>query len=270
MKYRRKLIRYGRQAEVYIYPVHEGRKGGRAKKRKPSRECQRALNNKMRERRLAREIGFNFGKGDIFLTLSYDDKHNPADYGRAERDIKNYLAKIKRLADKAGEVLKYIYVTEQGSISGRWHHHLIISGCVNRQIFDEKWGMGYTDISGLRPGPDAYKHLAKYCCKGYYQKPDSEDDEDDEEGQAAASRLTAGRLHRSRNIEQPAEQENDYEISRRKAARIAEEALEINDAGEIIPLLKGYTITGCESFYNEVNGGYYLALTLYNFFDSGG
>ena len=53
--------------------------------------------------------------------------------------------------------------------------------------------------------------------------------------------------------------------------KIAEEALEINDAGEVIPLLKGYTITGCERFFNDRNGGYYIAMTLYNFFgDSGG
>ena len=269
MKYRRKLIRYGDQAEVYIYPVFEKGRGRRSKKRKPSSECRRALNNKKRANRLAREIGFNFGKGDVFLTLTYDDRHNPDSYERAEKDMRNYLLKIKREASKAGKVLKYIYVTEQGSISGRWHHHLIISGCVSRQIFDEKWGKGYTNISGLRPGPDAYKHLAKYCCKGYYDKED-EPEEEDEQGRAASC-FKAGRLHRSKNIAQPAEQENDYEISRRKAARIAEEALEINDAGEVIPLLKGYSITGCESFYNDRNGGYYIALTLYNFFgDSGG
>lgn len=268
MKYRRKLIRYGAQAEVYIYPVFEKGRGRRSKKRKPSRECQQALNNKRRERRLAREIGFNFGKGDIFLTLTYDDLHNPGSYERAEKDIKNYLAKIKRLAGKAGKVLKYIYVTEKGSISGRWHHHLIITGCVSYQTFNEKWGMGYISSSWLRPSPDAYKHLAKYCCKGYYEQDDEPEDEDEQN--KALSRMKAGRLHRSRNIAQPVEVENDFEISRRKAERIAGEALEINDAGEIIPLLKGYTVTGCESFYNEVNGGYYLALTFYNFFDSGG
>lgn len=268
MKYRRKLIRYGAQAEVYIYPVFEKARGRRSKKRKPSRECQQALNNKRRERRLAREIGFNFGKGDIFLTLTYDDQHNPGSYERAEKDIKNYLAKIKREAARSGAVLKYIYVTEKGSISGRWHHHLIITGCVSYQTFNDKWGMGYISSSWLRPSPDAYKHLAKYCCKGYYEQDDEPEDEDEQS--RAVSCMKAGRLHRSRNIAQPTEVENDFEISRRKAARIAGEALEINDAGEVIPMLKGYTITGCESFYNDANGGYYLALTLYNFFDSGG
>lgn len=70
IRYRRQLFRYGEAAEIYIYPVKEtGRKGPRGKRRKPSKACQSRLNNLHRAARLTREIGANFGEGDIFITL---------------------------------------------------------------------------------------------------------------------------------------------------------------------------------------------------------
>jgi hypothetical protein len=266
MRYRRDIIRYGTGAEVYIYPVKEGGRkgpGSRSGRRKASRECQKRLNNIHRAARLAREIPFNFGRGDLFLSLTYDDEHNPGSYERAAKDFQNFLQKINRARARAElAAAKCIWVTEQGSKSGRWHHHCIISGGIDWAIFSEKWGGGYVKMDPLRPSLSSYKHLAKYVCKAYYEVDSEQEQDEDEESGKAADKLRGGRLHRTRNIETPPTLSNDFEISRRKAARIAGELMQGDDAGEVLPLLKGYRIEQKGAFFNEIDGHFYIRIFL--------
>lgn len=255
--YRRQAYRFGDLVQVYIYPVKESGKigkGSRGKRRKPSRECQRALNASRRAERLKMEIPYNFGAGDLFITLTYDDEHNPESYERAAKDFKNYLAKLQRVRAREGlPPLRCIWVTEQGSRSGRWHHHAIISGGLPWEIYDNKWGGGYVKIDPLRETPTSYKHLAKYIAKPF----------DDE--QPGGDHLTGGRVHRTRNIQTPPALENDFEVSRRKAAKIAGEVVQGVELGDLLPMLAGYIVQDAGAFYNELDGDYYIKIYAKNY-----
>lgn len=258
MKYRRRLYRYGDAAEVYIFPVSDnGRKGkgSRGKRRKPSRNCQRALNNRHRAGRLGREIAFNFGAGDCFLTLTY--KNAVQSYERAHKDIVNFISRYKRALKRAGFTgeVKYIYVSERGRNSGRWHHHIILSGELKTSEIQKLWGLGYVDIRSLEADDrGSFSGLANYMCK--YGS-----DEDNKQ-RGAADIMTGGRIHRSRNIRPVEPAENDFEISRRKAGRIANEIEAGDQVCEYIPSLKGYNVYEKGSFFNEIDGCYYLRLIL--------
>lgn len=257
VKYRRELIKYGDAAEVYIYPVTEsGRagKGSRGKRRKPSRACQERLNAVHRVQRVARELGYNFGVGDPVITLTYKGTP-PQSYEEAQKFARGYLAKIQRAA---GEPIKYIYITEQGSRARRWHHHIVLHAPgVSWETINNKWGRGRVDISGLYLDDEGTAQgLARYLCKN-----SGEGDEDGETQSGTAGKLKAGRVHRSRNIKQPPALVNDFEITRRKAGRLAKELVQGDELGEVHGL-EGYTVTKAGTFYNDINGGYYIRIFL--------
>ena len=263
MRYRRRLYRYGDVAEVYIYPVKESGKkgkGSRGKKRKPSRACQKELNNKHRAGRLNREISANFNEGDSFFTLTY--KTVAQDYDRAHKDIVNFIKRYKRAARKAGFTgeIKYIYVTEQGRKSQRWHHHIILSGELKASEVQKIWGLGLVDIRPLLPDEGGqYKGLAWYMCK----LGNETDEAEKADSKSAADIMTGGRIHRSRNIKPVEPTDNDYEISRKKAEKISKEYEKGDDIDEFIPLLQGYEIKSIESFFNEIDGCYYPRIILH-------
>ena len=260
IKYRRQLIKYGEAAEVYIFPVTEsgragkGSRGGRGKRRKPSRACQERLNNEHRAARVARELGYNFAVGDPVITLTYAGRP-PESYEEAQKAIRGYLAKIKRAAD---DDIRYLYITEQGSRAKRWHHHLVLHAPgVAWETLCKKWGRGRVDISGLYFDDEgSARGLARYLCKN-----SGEGDEDGEIQSGTADKLKAGRVHRSRNIKQPPIFENDFEISRRAAGRIAGEIMHGDELGEVRGL-EGYTVTSSGTFFNDINGGYYIRIYL--------
>lgn len=262
MRYRRRLYRYGDKAEVYIYPVKESGKkgkGSRGKKRKPSRACQKMLNNKHRAGRLNREITANFDEGDSFLTLTY--KTTAQSYERAHKDIVNFIKRYKRAARKAGLTgeIKYIYVTEQGRKSMRWHHHIVLSGELKASEIQKLWGLGYVDIRPLSADEGGeFKGLAGYLCK--YGEID---DVPVRPEKGAADIMTGGRIHRSRNIMTVEPTDNDFEISRRKAKRISEEYEAGDELCEYIPLLQGYEIESISNFFNEIDGCYYPRIILH-------
>ena len=262
IRYRRQLYRYGEAAEVYIYPVKEtGRKGPRGKRRKPSKTCQARLNNLHRTARLTREIGANFGEGDIFITLTY--KQQPGDYQRATKDIKNYFDRIKRAMKRAGLAgeFKAVWVSEQGSRSGRWHHHAIITGGLPWEELSRLWALGRVEISGLyETDTGRFDGLAGYMCKSSGAAAPADEDEDEQDG--AAGKMQGGRIHRTKNIITPEPLENDFEISRRKAGRIAKELMQGDDAGEVLPKLAGYRVTETGTFYNDIDGHYYIKILL--------
>lgn len=186
IRYRRQLFRYGEAAEIYIYPVKEaGRRGPRGKRRKPSKACQSRLNNLHRAQRLTRELGANFGGGDIFITLTY--KQQPGDYQRAAKDIKNYFDRIKRAMKRAGLAgeFKAVWVTEQGSRSGRWHHHAIITGGLPWEELSRLWSLGRVEISGLyETDTGRFDGLAGYMCKSSGAAAPADEDEDEQDGAA--------------------------------------------------------------------------------------
>jgi hypothetical protein len=136
--YREKTYKCGDYKEVYVYPVYAETKasGVRRKKAKPTSEAQARLNKRISENNLIRLLNANFTKYDLAFDLTYRTGEEPKDKEQAERDVANFLRRVKRYRKKQGlPPLKYIGVIERGSKSGRYHHHLVIYKFLNNILY---------------------------------------------------------------------------------------------------------------------------------------
>lgn len=132
--------------EIYLYPVTEQsqvRTKSRGKKYRESSETQKLLNAKYAERKLVRLLHANFTDKDLAIGLDYADDTRPKTPEEAQRNFQNFLRRVKRLYKKAGAgEVKYISVIEFGEKSGNVHHHIVMSGGVDRDEIEKAWGLG--------------------------------------------------------------------------------------------------------------------------------
>lgn len=148
--YREKFHYCGDYLEVDIFPVFEYQRG-RSKKRKPTTEVQKKLNQRNAERKLIRLLNTNFTKKDIRFDLTYDDRYYPESPEAAQRQMQNFLRRVKYYRNKNGlPELKYVAVTEIGKQTARLHHHIVMSGGVDINTLAEIWGRGYTTAKPLQ------------------------------------------------------------------------------------------------------------------------
>ena len=128
-------------------------------------------NERERIRNLARLINCNFGVGDGFLTLKYDDAHYPADlaYETADAILVKFIRKLRREYRKeSGSALPAVSITANWSphrqAPARLHEHLIIpSDAVElaRKIWPEFGGPGTVIVEDLNDEGD-YTKIAAY------------------------------------------------------------------------------------------------------------
>lgn len=99
----------------------------RAQKQKASTAAREKLNARTSFQKLERTLAANFDDGDLYVTLTYDDKHLPDSRDKAVRKIRAFLSKLRKARAERGEELHYIYVTEGACPGGRLHHHLVLN-----------------------------------------------------------------------------------------------------------------------------------------------
>lgn len=244
----------GDYLDVDVFPVFaHAAKGKRKKKAKPSSITQERYNHQCRVKKLERTILSNFRPGEaIFYNPSYSNEYLPADYDAAIRSRQNFLKRLKRYRKKKGlPDLKYIVVTERGKRSGRIHHHMILN-CADMTTaeLENIWGMGFAYTSLVVFDNDGIVGLADYFCKK--KKPTEDNNEEDSESGKAWSG--------SRNLVQPKETKRDGRISARAARELCSLG---NDAkNEWEKLYADYSFSSARVLYNEVNGGYYIAVRM--------
>ena len=114
-----KQVRAGRlvYAVVYTTPSALDPPKARAQKQRASTAAREKLNARTSFQKLERTLAANFDNGDLYLTLTYDDKHLPEDREAAIRRIRSFLSKLRKARKARGQLLHYIYVTE-GSSTG--------------------------------------------------------------------------------------------------------------------------------------------------------
>lgn len=127
--------------ESMVYPSFPNREDvPKTAKKRETGQAQKNLNDKNARRYLIRLANINFSKGDIWATFGWDDDNMPEDEKRAEKDIKNFIARINYRRRKAGlENAKYIYIP---AIDGyaRPHFHILISGDgMDRDELEDLW-----------------------------------------------------------------------------------------------------------------------------------
>lgn len=131
-------------------------------------------------RRLARTLNCNFMKGDLLVTLHYDDAHLPDSLAEADRLCKLFWDRLARALKKLGLRLRGVWITsdldpETGKVV-RIHHHLVIGGegvalaweggkladaTVGARSLRDIWGCGGLDVEPLHEQDD-YTPIAVY------------------------------------------------------------------------------------------------------------
>lgn len=166
--YVRKTITSGNIVECEIYPIWKCKNDvPRGKRKKESRKAQENLNRKNSVKNTIRLINANFIDGDLYMTLTYKDKHIP-DEKRARKDMRNYIAKVKRWRKKRGlkEEFKYIYSIgfendPSNSKKIRIHHHLIMTK-MDRDAAENLWTLGRAEARRLQGDEFQFEGVARY------------------------------------------------------------------------------------------------------------
>lgn len=142
----------------------------------------------------------NFDMGDILVHPTYSDACLPDSFEGAQKAMANYIRRLKRMAKKRGKELKYIYVTELGSVHGRLHHHAILNvDCgLTREEIEAAWGNGFCNTVINRDTKEALDYFTK------------------------AERTYKGkRLYTaSRNLTKPTVTSSDTKVSRKQLQRL--------------------------------------------------
>ena len=173
MVYALKEIKAGEQFEVEIYPqfksMDEVPEEGRSIKRDNSK-AQRNLNDKNARKYVERLINRNFGDGDIWITLTYDDAHLPpdGDIDAAIKNMQNYIRRVNYQRKKRGlPNCKYVYVTEYNEGAEiRWHHHLVMDGALDMDTVEKCWGQSSrNEVRRLQKDENGLSGMANYIVK---------------------------------------------------------------------------------------------------------
>lgn len=187
-----------------------------AKERKGTSEAQKRLNARKAEERLVQLINANFGPGDIFVTCTYASSRQPEDLTRANRNVRNYIARLRRLCERRGSPAPaYVYVTEiaQKKRGTEYHHHMILKADVTREEAEALWERGkhgHANTRIVKPMAEGLIGLAKYMAKQVCSTA------------SADEYISRHRWCASKGLRVPAETEADKKISRRRVERIAE------------------------------------------------
>lgn len=151
-----------------MFPVFQ-KAGKRRKKCKPTSVIQERLNQKRAENHIARIAHLNFTENDLAVHLTY--KVSPS-IDRAEKDFKNFLAKLRRRYKKIGSELKYMSTVELGKRNRRVHMHMIMNAGISRDEIEKLWGFGYANTRRLQFNEEGITGLARYITKerGSYRR----------------------------------------------------------------------------------------------------
>lgn len=218
-----------------IYPVFQPA-GVRRKKCRPTRNVQRRLNEKNARLRFRRLLLMNFTEEDIVLHLTYAEA---PDAEQAKKDIVNFLARVARKRKKAGlPPMKYMRRMEYGRKSGRIHHHVILSGGLDRDELEQCWGLGFADAKRLQLSYDEGASLARYMTK---------------DGGAEYRRWSC-----SKNMTRPEPAVFDGRIGQRELRQM-ENAIETRNHKALFEgLYPDFWLETAEAYQNEINKGSYI------------
>lgn len=208
--YKTRTIRCGDATEVEVYPVYTRTypDGQRMKERIRSSLAQQRMNDKRAETHFRRKAETNFTRSDYFLTLTYAGQ--APDMEQARKDFRNFICRVnRRRARKGLGPCKYMAVIEAGNKNGRAHHHALIEGGLSREELEDIWGKGFANCDRLVKGHDGLKGVCAYMLKA---------------AGGQARQKDAKRWSCSRNLKEPRITESVHRVSRRMAARIAEDA----------------------------------------------
>ena len=189
----------------------------KAKEKKGTTAAQKKLNARKAEEKLVQIINANFGAGDHLVTCTYAAGKEPQDLTTAQKNMRNYLARVKRLCKRRGVPdPEYVYVTEVTQ-SNRWgtryHHHMVLKADLPRGDVETLWTKvhGICNTKAAQKLKEGLTGWAKYIAKPVCSK------------EGADLYATKHRWAASKGLKIPQPTEADKKISRRRVERIAQD-----------------------------------------------
>ena len=253
MGYRRRTTVSGPRIDAEVFPVFGRHQRGdlRRAKSRITREAQQRANDERSRIHLIQLVEGNFSERDVSLTLTYDGESPEAE--RVEKDVRNFIARVKLARAKAGlEEMKYIYtiggdeMPAAGYSGKRPHVHMILSGGIDGDELEKIWGKGRANCDRLQPRDEGLGGIATYFTKQRQDRP---------------ARIGAKKWRGSRNLKQPVKRSRDARMPNGRVKRIARDFR--NEAKEVMEkLYPGYQMQDCQVRYSDVIDGVYIRCVL--------
>ena len=253
MGYRRRTTVSGPRIDAEVFPVFGRSQRGELRRMKSqvTREAQQRANDERSRRHLIQLVEGNFSERDVSITLSYDGA--APDPERVDKDIRNFIARVKRARDRRGlGELKYIYaiggdeMPSAGYSGKRPHVHMIMSGGIDRDELEKIWGKGYANADRLQPRDDGLGGIAVYFTRQKQDRPE---------------KPGARKWRGSRNLKQPVRRSRDARVTNSRVKRIAHDFR--NEAKDIMEkLYPGYVLQECTVRYSDFVDGVYIRCVL--------
>ena len=253
MGYRRRTTVSGPRIDAEVFPVFGRSQRGELRRMKSqvTREAQQRANDERSRRHLIQLVEGNFSERDVSITLSYDGA--APDPERVDKDIRNFIARVKRARDRRGlGELKYIYaiggdeMPSAGYSGKRPHVHMIMSGGIDRDELEKIWGKGYANADRLQPRDDGLGGIAVYFTRQKQDRPE---------------KPGARKWRGSRNLKQPVRRSRDARVTNSRVKLIAHDFR--NEAKDIMEkLYPGYVLQECTVRYSDFVDGVYIRCVL--------
>lgn len=247
-QYREQIYKCGNYLDAQIYPVFKYQTG-RRKKAKPTLQIQEKLNQINAEHRFVRLVHNNFTSDDLALDLTYTDELRPTSEDIAENNVRKYIRRIRRYCKSHNlPDPKYIVTTEY-SDKGRIHHHLLISGGIDRDVLEKRWGMGYANSQRLQFNEEGITDKAMYITK---------------RSRYDGKYVYKKRWTSSRNLVKPQAKERTGKITKHQAKELAAENISHLELISFFQdLYPGYFFSSVKPYHNPVNNEYYFHVKMY-------
>ena len=253
MGYRRRTTVSGPRIDAEVFPVFGRNQRGdlRRAKSRITREAQQRANDERSRIHLIQLVECNFTEKDVSLTLTYDGQAPEPE--RVDKDIRNFIGRVKRARAKAGlGELKYIYaiggdeMPAAGYSGKRPHVHMIMNGGMDRDELERIWGKGRANADRLQPRDEGLGGIATYFTKQKQDRPE---------------KPGVKKWRGSRNLKQPVRRSRDARMPNGRVKRIARDFR--NEAKEVMEkLYPGYTLQDCQVRYSDVIDGVYIRCVL--------
>lgn len=167
-----------RREAIFTPPTRWDTPQARREKCGHSSEARKKMNDKLAKRKLEMLIAANFTPQDYFVTLTYSNEDLPARRALVQKDVKKYIADLRKVRNARGEVTRYLYAIENRHGEGRFHVHMILNRSSGNDFEEIRslWTHGDTiEIQALSewasPDNPGFKALSEYMAKESGDRP---------------------------------------------------------------------------------------------------
>jgi hypothetical protein len=253
MGYRRRTTVSGPRIDAEVFPVFGRNQRGdlRRAKSQITREAQQRANDERSRLHLIQLVEGNFTEKDVAIGLDYAGKAPTPE--RIDKDVRNFIARVKRARKKAGlSELKYIYaiggdeMPAAGYSGKRPHVHMIMNGGIDRDELEAIWKNGRANCDRLQPRDEGLGGIAVYFTRQKQDRP----------GKPGVRKWRG-----SRNLKQPVRRSRDARMPNNRVKRIAKDFR--NEArGVMEKLYPGYMLQDVQVRYSDIVDGVYIRCVL--------